>query len=175
MKTILLVIVAVLDLAFGDHLLAQDAKKSDASDKPKDGPAQASPEKPKPSPEELEAKFKATLNRATLAGRWCSIKDGELGPEKEDKYTILGVTKLGGELWLINARIQYGKQDIVAPIPVQVKWAGDTPVITLDKVPVPGSGTYSARVLIYEQTYAGTWTGGDHGGLLSGVISNQKD
>jgi hypothetical protein len=174
MKTILLVIVAVLGLAY-DHLLAQDAKKSDASDKPKDAPTQAGTDKPKPSPEELEAKFKATLNRATLAGRWCSIKDGELGPEKEDKYTILSVAKVGGDLWLINARIQYGKQDIVAPIPVQVKWAGDTPVIVLDNVPVPGSGTYSARVMIYEKTYAGTWTGGDHGGLLNGVITNQKD
>ena len=50
-----------------------------------------------------------------------------------------------------------------------------TPVIVVDKVPVPGGGTYSARVLIYEKTYAGTWTGGDHGGLLNGVITNQKD
>ena len=170
-----LVIAAAIGLAFGEQVFAQDAKKSDAADKPKDAAPQASPDKPKPSPEELEAKFKATLTQATLAGRWCSIKDGELGPEKEDKYTILGVTKLGGDVWLINARIQYGKQDIVAPIPVQVKWAGDTPVIVLDKVPVPGGGAYSARVLIYEKTYAGTWTGGDHGGLLNGVITNQKE
>ena len=175
MKPNLLVIAAAIGLAFGEHVLAQDAKKSDDSDKPKDVPTQASPDKPKPSPEELEAKFKATLSQATLAGRWCSIKDGQLGPEIEDKYTILGVTKLGGDVWLINARIQYGKQDFVAPIPVQVKWAGDTPVIVVDKVPVPGGGTYSARVLIYEKTYAGTWTGGDHGGLLNGVITNQKD
>ena len=175
MKTNLLVISAAIGLAFGEHVLAQDAKKPDASDKPKDAPTQTSPDKPKPIPEELEAKFKATLTQATLAGRWCSIKDGQLGPEKEDKYTILGVTKLGGDVWLINARIQYGKQDIVAPIPVQVKWAGDTPVIVVDKVPVPGGGTYSARVLIYEKTYAGTWTGGDHGGLLNGVITNQKE
>ena len=150
MKTSLLVISAAIGLAFGEPVLAQDAK-------------------------ELEARFKATLTQATLAGRWCSIKDGQLGPEKEDKYTILGVSKLGGDVWLINARIQYGTQDIVAPIPVQVKWAGDTPVIVVDEVPVPGGGTYSARVLIYEKTYAGTWTGGDYGGLLNGVITNQKD
>jgi len=175
MKPNLLVIAAASGLAFGEQVFAQDVKKSDAADKPKDAAPQASPDKPKPSLEELEAKFKATLTQATLAGRWCSIKDGQLGPEKEDKYTILGVTKLGGDVWLINARIQYGKQDIVAPIPVQVKWAGDTPVIVLDKVPVPGGGTYSARVLIYEKTYAGTWTGGDHGGLLNGVITNQKE
>jgi hypothetical protein len=175
MKTHIPVLAAVIGFALGVPLFAQDAKKPDASDKPKDAPTQSSAEKPKLSAEELEAKFKATLTQATLAGRWCSIKDGQLGPEKEDKYTITGVTKLGGELWLINARIQYGKQDVVAPIPVQVKWAGDTPVIVVDKVPVPGSGTYSARVLIYEKTYAGTWTGGDHGGLLNGVITHQKE
>jgi hypothetical protein len=29
--------------------------------------------------------------------------------------------------------------------------------------------------LIYEKTYAGTWTGGDHGGLLNGVITAEKE
>jgi hypothetical protein len=115
------------------------------------------------------------LTKATMSGRWCSIKDGQLGPEREDKYTIIDVTKIGGEVWLVKSRIQYGKKDIVAPIPVRVKWAGDTAVITVDNVGVPGGGTYSARVLIYGKTYAGTWTGGDHGGLMNGVITNQKD
>jgi hypothetical protein len=125
--------------------------------------------------EELEKRFIATMTQAEFKGRWCSVKDGELGPEKEDRYTILGVSKLGGELWLIRARIRYGQKDITAPIPVKVRWAGDTPVIMVDNVPVPGSGTYSARVMVYEGTYAGTWTGGDHGGLLSGVIGRLKE
>ena len=123
----------------------------------------------------MEAKFKATLTKATLSGYWCSIKDGALGPAKEDKYTINSVVKIGGDVWLINARIQYGQKDIVAPIPVRVKWAGDTPVITLNKIPIPGSGTYSARVLIYDHTYAGSWNGGDHAGLLHGIITNEKE
>ena len=154
---------------------AQDTKKPDAPEKSKAPPAKASPGKPKLTPEELEAKFKTTLTKATLAGRWCSIKDGQLGLEKEDKYTIIGVNKVGGDMWLIHARIQYGKKDVTAPIPVQVKWAGDTPVIIVDDVGVPGSGTYSARVMIYDNTYAGTWTGGDHGGLMNGVITQQKE
>lgn len=158
--------------------VAQDAKKSDAAGvaetKPKETLTPASPEKPKFNPEELEAKFKATLTRATFSGRWCGIKDGQLTPEKEDKYTLVSVTKLAGETWIINARIQYGEKDFVAPIPVQVKWAGDTPVITLDNVGIPGGNTYSARVLIYNKTYAGTWSGGDHAGLLNGVITNEK-
>ncbi|SRR6266545_8376728 len=183
MKTKLIVLLvsvtASMVLAPGTAALAQDAKKADAvtgtDTKSKGTPAPTGIEKPKPSPEQLEATFKATLTRATLSGRWCAIKEGQLGPEKEDKYTVLAVTKLAPDSWLINARIQYGKTDLVAPIPVQVKWAGDTPVIILDNVGIPGANSYSARVMIYEKTYAGTWSGGDHGGLLSGVITNQNE
>jgi hypothetical protein len=175
MKTILISISAAAALFFGERIFAQDKKASDSTDKPKDASVQSNAAKPKPTPEELEAKFKATLTKATMAGRWCSIKEGVLGPEKADKYTIVGVTKLGGDNWAINARIQYNNKDFVAPIPVQVKWAGDTAVIIVDKIPMPGGGTYSARVLIYDHTYAGTWNGGDYGGLLNGVITNEKE
>jgi hypothetical protein len=176
MKTIFVITTSLMFLV---HAVAQaqDTKKPDATEKPRPPAAAATPvaTEKKASAEALEAKFKATLTRATLAGRWCSINDGQIGPEKEDKYTIKSVVKLTGDVWLINARIQYGKTDVVAPIPVQVKWAGDTPVIIVDKVPVPGSGSYSARVLIYENTYAGSWSGGDHGGLLNGTITNEKE
>jgi hypothetical protein len=137
------------------------------------GQSNAAPQKTAPTRDELEARFKAVLTQATLTGRWCGIKDGKLGSEKEDKYTITAVTKIGGDAWMIHARIQYGQKDFVAPIPVLVKWAGDTPVLTLDNVGLPGGESYSARVLIYQKTYAGTWSGGDHAGLLSGIITNE--
>jgi hypothetical protein len=35
---------------------------------------------------------------------------------------------------LIRTRIQYGERDFVAPLPVQVKWAGDTAVIVVDNL-----------------------------------------
>src|SRR4051812_28023797 len=73
--------------------------------------------------EELEAKFKESMTGVTMSGRWCLVKDGILGETKEDKYTIVGVEKGAGDSWVINARIQYGKRDVVAPIPVKVKWA----------------------------------------------------
>jgi hypothetical protein len=134
-------------------------------------------EQPKAKPvltqEQLEAKFKATLTEATMSGRWCSVSKGKLGPEKEDKYTIVSVSKLNGDSWIIRARIQYGKVDMVAPVPVKVKWAGDTPVIVVDNLSL-GEASYSARILVYDQTYAGTWSGGDHGGLMNGVITNNK-
>lgn len=139
-------------------------------------PADSTPTPPKLSQEALEAKFKATMTKATLSGRWCGIKDGKLTPEKEDKYTIVSVNKLGGDTWIIHTRIQYGEKDFTVPLPIQVKWAGDTPVITVDGMAMPGGKTaYSARVLVYDKTYAGTWSGGDHSGLMNGIITNTKE
>lgn len=139
-------------------------------------PADVPPPPPRHSQEQLEAKFKSTMTRATLSGRWCGIKDGKLTPEKEDKYTIVSVNKLGGDTWIIHTRIQYGEKDFTVPLPIQVKWAGDTPVITVDGMTMPGGKTsYSARVLVYDQTYAGTWSGGNHAGLMNGIITNAKE
>ena len=161
--------LAIAFLVTGSIARSQESKPADAK------PPAAKPT-PKLTQEELEAKFKATLTKATMSGRWCGIKDGKLTPEKEDKYTIVSVNKLGGEAWIINARIQYGEKDFTVPVPVQVKWAGDTPVITVDGMAMPGGKTaYSARVLVYDKTYAGTWSGGDHLGLMNGIITNDKE
>ena len=166
-KSILIALTAVL-LAATSIVRAQESKPAD-SKPPATAPAT------KLSQEELEAKFKATMTKATMSGRWCGIKAGKLTPEKEDKYTIVSVAKLGGEAWVISARIQYGEKDFTVPLPVLVKWAGDTAVITVDGMAMPGGKTaYSARVLVYDNTYAGTWSGGDHGGLMSGFITNEK-
>ena len=139
-----------------------------------DAPPPAGSSKAQPSAAELESKFKATLTEATMRGRWCMLRDGQLGPDKEEKYSISSVEKTGENNWTINARIEYGTFSFVAPVPVQVKWAGDTPVIIVDNIGFPGTGKYSARVMIYGNTYAGTWSGGDHGGLLHGVITRGK-
>jgi hypothetical protein len=123
------------------------------------------------SQEQLEEKLVATLTGATLEGKFSVVDKGKAGEDKEDKYTILAVSKLtGGETWIITARVQYGGKDFTVPFPVLVKWAGDTPVITVDDVGVPGGGTYSARVLIHADAYAGTWSGGTVGGLMSGTV-----
>jgi len=119
---------------------------------------------------ELESGFASALKNAQFIGRWCLVRDGELTPEKEERYTIHSATKIAGETWLISARIEFGDKDVTVPVPVKVKWAGDTPVITLTEIAIPGVGTYSARVLIYNDSYAGTWSGPGHAGLLSGMI-----
>jgi hypothetical protein len=128
---------------------------------------------PKPSPEELEAKFKALLTNATLTGRWSSTKDGVLGPEREDQYKTVSAAKVEGDSWIVSARMEYRGRAFVLPIPVQVKWAGDTAVLVVDNMGIPGGGTtYSARVLFHGQSYVGTWSGGEQGGLLYGLIKN---
>lgn len=147
-------------LSFAAFLHAQDAK-------------------PGPSPAELEAKFKETLTACTMSGHSCTVKDGQLGPERADQYHLVSVEKTVGDQWTLNARMKYGGQEIVVPIPVQVKWAGDTAVIIVDDLRFPGAAGYSgkaytARVLIHGHTYAGTWSGGDHGGMLNGLIGPDK-
>ncbi len=160
MKTNLVTIAVALML--GTPAFAQDKPVADKA-------------KPAATAEQLEASFKAILTKATMSGRWCSVKDGKLGPEKEDQYNIVSANKLDGAKWVINTRIKMYNREVVVPIPVEVKWAGDTAVLIVDKLQYPGGGTYSARVLFYEQTYAGKWSGGDHGGLMSGVITNEKE
>jgi hypothetical protein len=123
------------------------------------------------SQEELEKKFQVTLSGATLQGHFTSSRDENAAASKEDKYTIASVTKLQGDVWLFNARIQYGAHDVTLPLPLRVVWAGDTPVITLDKFPVPGMGEFTARVMVFDNQYAGMWDGGNHGGLLFGKIT----
>jgi hypothetical protein len=128
-----------------------------------------------PSKEELEKKFQETLNNVTLVGHFTSNHAPADAPLKEDKYTIESVTKVAGDLWLFKARIQYGGHDTTVPLPLKVLWAGDTPVITVDKMPFPGLGTYTARVLIYDNKYVGTWDGANHGGTLFGRIEKAKE
>lgn len=122
---------------------------------------------------ELEKNFKELLTDCVFEGHWCMVNNGKLSEEKSEKYTITGATKSGQDVWLIYAKIQYRGKEVSVPVPVQVKWAGDTPVITLDKVSIPGMGTYSARVLVFDKTYAGTWSAGDHGGMLHGLVQKK--
>jgi hypothetical protein len=150
-------------LLAGAVLLTGQALHAEAGDKPA--------AKPVLTQEQLEENLVKTLSGATLEGKFSVVENGKPGEEKADKYTILAVSKLtGGETWIITARVQYGGRDYTVPFPVLVKWAGDTPVITVDDVGVPGGGTYAARVLIHADSYAGTWSGGTVSGLMSGTV-----
>jgi hypothetical protein len=143
-------------------VLSQDAP-------PEPGPAKQ-PEA-KANQAELDKQFEKTMSGATLVGRFTIEGRGDAGREpREERYQINKVTKMSGDYWMFVARVQYGRKDVTVPMALQVKWAGDTPVITLTDLAIPGLGTYTARVMIFRDHYAGYWSGGDHGGNLWGRI-----
>jgi hypothetical protein len=157
---------AVLCIVVSSALLGRGEEKKPDQVDPR-GPAS----REEPALSSLEKQFAETLSGATLAGRWRVVKDGKLGEEADERYEIRSVQKVGGDLWSISARIQYGGKDLTIPVPVKVYWAGDTPVISITKAGLPGLGTYSARVMIYQGTYTGSWFGTGHGGFLSGTVT----
>lgn len=92
----------------------------------------------------------------------------------EETYEIKKIEKLAldDDLWAIETRIKYGDHDVTVPIAITILWANDTPIMTLDKVVVPGLGTFSARVVFHEEKYAGTWSHDAVGGHLFGRIES---
>jgi hypothetical protein len=128
------------------------------------------PAKPAPTQEELIKKLATDLTGVKLVGSFTVTGKESMTP-KEEEYTITSAMKLDEpDLWLLKARIKYGKTDATVPIPLQIKWAGDTPVITLTDLAVPGLGTFTSRVLFYGDQYAGTWSHGEVGGHLYGKV-----
>jgi hypothetical protein len=132
-------------------------------------------EQPAASRAELEAAFAKMLSGATLEGNFTNTsRDRDPTKLAREKYTLGEVKKLGGNIWLIPARIEYGEHDVTLPITVPIQWAGDTPVIVVDNVGLPGFGTVSARVMFFADHYAGYWKHGRSGGHLFGVIRGQE-
>ncbi len=104
----------------------------------------------------------------TVSGR-----ETKLAPEE---YFILRTDKLDNEdYWTITARIKYGEHDLTVPMTMEIKWAGETPVITVDQMTIPGFGTFDARVIVHEGQYSGTWKHGEVGGHLFGEIIKLSD
>jgi hypothetical protein len=118
---------------------------------------------------QLEQEFEKSMSGATLEGSFTMDGREDATPRKE-RYYISSVTKLAGNYWSFQARIQYGEHDVTVPVPVRLEWAGDTPVVTLTDAEIPGLGTFSARVLFYRGRYAGTWSHGERGGNQFGRI-----
>lgn len=101
--------------------------------------------------------------------------DGKDADPKTEAYTIKSCEKLpSADLYRFKARIKYGNVDQEVPMDLKILWSGDTPVITLDSLWIPGMGTFDARVLIQPGVeagrYAGTWQHGAAGGHMFGKI-----
>tara|TARA_R110002111_G_scaffold14960_1_gene39941 strand:- start:47 stop:487 length:441 start_codon:yes stop_codon:yes gene_type:complete len=97
--------------------------------------------------------------------------DGKDNSPKVEEYEISKCEKLeADDMYRMTARIKYGKVDQEVPLEIKILFSGDTPVITLDSLWIPGMGTFDARVLIRRDRYAGTWKHDANGGHLFGEI-----
>ena len=123
----------------------------------------------------LNERLQKFLTHITFRGHFTTDKKGsENEPPKQDEYTITSASHVSGDYWLLTSRIQYRDIDVTLPVPVVIRWAGTTPVITLEKVTLPGMGTFSSRVLVHNNRYTGTWQHDDVGGHLFGTLSKPE-
>lgn len=133
----------------------------------------AQPAEEAPPLNDLERAFAEKLSGATLVGRY-TVDGKENQAPKDERYELIRVAKLRDEYWVFNARVKYGNTDVTVPITLKVLWAGDTPMISMTDLNIPGLGTFTSRVFFYGDRYAGTWQHGEVGGHLFGRIEPAK-
>lgn len=121
-----------------------------------------------------EEAFAASMRGVVLEGSF-TIDGREDRKLRVERYEIEKVVKIGGDIWTFHARIQYGEHDVTLPVPVKLLWAGDTPMVSLTDAGIPGLGTFTARVLFYEDRYAGIWRHGEVGGAQFGRIVRAEE
>ena len=166
-------IVATLVFAFPLALQAQ--KATDSADPATAAEAVRAEVEKETEQEELFAGFEQMLKKSVLVGTFMIDVDKDK-KRIDERYEISKVVKQPkGDYWMFYSRIKYGKHDVTLPIPVEVKWAGTTPVITVDNLTIPGMGTFDARVLFADGKYAGTWRHGEVGGLMFGHLEKQPE
>ena len=128
--------------------------------------------------EALEQAFAESMRDVVLEGNFTiqragdkSAEEGEPPKLQTDRYHISKIVHRAGDIWTFHTRIQFGSRDFTFPVPVNLLWAGDTPVVSVTDLGLPGMGTYTARVVFYKDSYAGTWWADEAGGNLFGRIT----
>lgn len=122
------------------------------------------------SEEERFQAFSKMMTNVKLVGSFTVV--GEAAPPKQDgAYVIKSVRKIPeGDYWVFSALVQHEGKEMPLEIPIEVKWSGDTPVITLENLTIPALGTFSARIVLYRDAYAGMWVHGPVKGHMYGVV-----
>jgi hypothetical protein len=125
---------------------------------------------------QLEAQFAESMRNVVMEGHFTVTGRSDDARTRPERYEVEKAVHVAGDLWTIHARIQYGDHDFTAPIPVELLWAGDTPVISLTDVSLPGSdGAFTARVVIFRDHYSGMWWHGETGGNQFGRIVRESN
>jgi hypothetical protein len=115
-----------------------------------------------------ERQFQESLTGVALDG-YSLIDDSR--DLHEDHYVIDRVSKVAESTWKFDVKIKVDDRDAKVTIPIPVMFAGDTPVISLTNFVVPGFGKFTARIVLFNGGYAGTWTNGKTSGKLFGKIN----
>lgn len=118
---------------------------------------------------DLERAFTERMQNVTLVGHF-TIEGRESLGARPERYEIERVTKVGDTDWRFDARITYADIDVTLPVTVPIVWADDTPMITITDFAIPTLGTFTVRLIFYDDRYAGSWQHGEYGGLMYGVI-----
>ncbi|TWU67359.1 hypothetical protein V7x_29330 [Crateriforma conspicua] len=153
---------------------AQEVRQADESAITQPGQV-STPSQGDAAPTERETKLAAYLNQSQFVGRFTVDGKPDASP-KPEAYTISRCEKLPAkDMYRLTAKITYGDTDTEVPLDLKIVWAENTPVITIDSMWIPGMGTFSSRVMIHKDHYAGTWTHDDKGGHLFGTIRQLGD
>ena len=170
--TCCILVLLQLNLFVGE---SKSAQQGDTAIQQDDTSAQSHPQKTLEDKNLLNQKLQRFLTDITFRGHFTTDKEGSKNElPKQDEYTITSATHVSGDYWLLTSRIQYRDIDVTLPVPVMIRWAGTTPVLTLEEVTLPGMGTFSSRVLIHKNRYTGTWQHDGVGGHLFGTLSKNE-
>jgi hypothetical protein len=176
-------VIALLSIASGPATAQQRSDSSKQTDKTQADETQSEASASKPAQAagteerqagagetEREQKLADYLSGARFSGKF-TIDGKEDASPKTEQYTISKCEKLPEpDMYRMTARIKYGETDSEVPLDIKILWSGNTPVITLDSLWIPGMGTFGARVLIHSGRYAGTWQHDAVGGHMFGRI-----
>jgi hypothetical protein len=116
---------------------------------------------------DLERQFTEQMKGSALVGRF-TIAGREDRPAQPDRYDITSIQKVGDDRWQFYAKI--GETGVSMPIVVPMRWVGDTPVIEMTDYTIPTVGTFSVRLMFYQDRYFGSWQHGKAGGHMYGMI-----
>ena len=121
---------------------------------------------------EAERQFAERMRDVNLVGSF-TVAGKEERTAQPERYGIKSVEKVGDDLWKFNAGMKCCGVNGVIPVVVPMRFVGDTPMIMMTDTSLPALGTFTVRLIFYEDRYAGTWQHEKVGGLMSGRIEKQ--
>ena len=116
------------------------------------------------------------MQGARMKGQFNVVGPQGQSPAQIDLYMVSELSRGEENQWIFNYSMSFNQDQKMSPIPVEVLWAGETPVLTMTDQEIPGlQGKFSARLLIHDGKYGGTWQHGAIGGLMWGVLEKVEN